>query len=325
MDAGDHPVERLDQVVGIVERAVEADVDLRAGEQAEAAFALVPGADLLDPLPEALGGDVVAEAVAGRVVGDRHVGVAALASRRRHLLQRVAAVGEGGVGVQVAADVAEGDQVGQLAFARRLQLAAPLAQLRLDVGVAERRVDVLLALAELDPAALAVGDAVLGDREAAGHRLFAQLHVVGLGAGEVLQQVAEGGRRRRSAGRPRRRCGSGRGRRWGRGCRRRRSAGEQARCSESAVGSSAVAIRSMSLQVSAQRRAEPATSTRLAAGCSRSDAASSSAIGRTLESSSRPGPSPGSPSRSSAARTFSSAFGPSPFRSRIRVRLGRLP
>ena len=74
---------------------------------------------------------------------------------------------------------------------------------------------------------------------------------------------------------------------------------------------------SMSLQVSAQRRAEPATSTRLAAGCSRSAAASSSAIGRTFESSSRPGPSPGSPSRSSEARTFSSAFGPRPFTSRI--------
>ena len=93
--------------------------------------------------------------------------------------------------------------------------------------------------------------------------------------------------------------------------------GCEARCSESAVGSSAVAMMSMSLQVSAQRRAEPATSTRLAAGCSRSAAASSSAIGRTLESSRRPGPSPGSPSRSSEARTFSSTFGPRPFSSRI--------
>ena len=280
-------------------------------------FALVPGADLLDPLPEPLGGDVVAEAVAGRVVGDRHVGVAALAAGLGHLLQRVAAVGEGGVGVQVALDVGELDQLRQLAFARRLQLAAALAQLRLDVGVAEALVDLLLALAEVDLAALGLGDAVLGDREAAADRLFAQLHVVGLGAGEVLQQVAEGGRGRRSAGRPRRRCGSGPGRRWGRGCRRRRSAGWRRGASESAVGSSAVAMMSMSLQVSAQRRAEPATSTRLAAGCSRSAAASSSAIGRTLESSSRPGPSPGSPSRSSEASTFSSAFGPSPLSSRI--------
>ena len=44
VDAGDDPVERGDQVVGVVERAVEADVDLRAGEQAEAALALVPRA-----------------------------------------------------------------------------------------------------------------------------------------------------------------------------------------------------------------------------------------------------------------------------------------
>ena len=73
----------------------------------------------------------------------------------------------------------------------------------------------------------------------------------------------------------------------------------------------------MSLQVSAQRRTEPATSTRWAPGCSRSASASSSAIGRTVESSSRPGPSPGSPSRSSEARTFSSAFGPRPLTSRI--------
>ena len=167
VDAGDDPVERLDQVVGVVERAVEADVDLRAGEQAEAALALVPRADLLDPLPEPLGGDVVAEAVAGRVVGDRHVGVAALAAGLGHLLERVATVGEGRVGVQVAADVVELDQVRQLAFARRLQLAAALAQLRLDVGVAEALVDLGLALAEVDLAALGVGDAVLGDREAA--------------------------------------------------------------------------------------------------------------------------------------------------------------
>ena len=212
---------------------------------------------------------------------------------------------------------AELDQVGQLAFARRLQLAAALAQLRLDVGVAEPLVDLLLGLAELDLAALGLGDAVLGDREAAADRLFAQLHVVGLGAGEVLQQVAEGGGRRRSAGRPRRRCGSGRGRRWRPGLPAAAISGWPARCSASAAGSSAVAIRSMSLQVSAQRRTEPATSTRLAAGCSRSAAASSSAIGRTFESSRRPGPSPGSPSRSSEARMFSSAFGPRPLTSRI--------
>ncbi len=93
--------------------------------------------------------------------------------------------------VQVAADVAERDEVGQPPLSCRLQLAPPLAQLRLDVGVAEPLVDPLLARAELDLARLGVGDAVLGDREAARHRFFAQLHVVGLRAGEVLEQVAE--------------------------------------------------------------------------------------------------------------------------------------
>ena len=122
-------------------------------------------------------------------------------------------------------DVAELDQLRQLAFARRLQLAAALAQLRLDVVVAEALVDLLLGLAGLDLAALGLGDPVLGDREAAGDRLFAQLHVVGLGAGEVLEQVAEGGGRDDPQVDRDRRCGSGRGRRWGRGCRRRRSAG----------------------------------------------------------------------------------------------------
>jgi hypothetical protein len=42
VDAGHDPIERIDQVVRIVERAVEPDVDLRAGEQAEAALAPVP-------------------------------------------------------------------------------------------------------------------------------------------------------------------------------------------------------------------------------------------------------------------------------------------
>ena len=68
---------------------------------------------------------MVAEAVARRVVGDRHVGVAAGAAGLGHLLERVAAVGEGGVGVQVAADVADRDQVGQLPLAGRLQLPPP--------------------------------------------------------------------------------------------------------------------------------------------------------------------------------------------------------
>ena len=145
VDAGDDPVELGEQLVGVVELAVGADVDLGAGEQAEAALALVSVADLLDPLREHLVGDVVAEAVARRVVGDREVGVAALAGSLGHLLERVAPVGEGRVAVEVAADVADLDQLGQLALLRGgLELAAALAQLGLDVGEAEPLVDLLL-------------------------------------------------------------------------------------------------------------------------------------------------------------------------------------
>ena len=86
-----------------------------------------------------------------------------------------------------------------------------------------------------------------------------------------------------------------------------------ARNSASSFGSSAVAIRSMSLQVSAQRRTEPATSTRCAPGCSRSAAASSSAIGRTVESSRRPGPSPGSPSALERGEHVLLGLRPEPF------------
>ena len=67
----------------------------------------------------------------------------------------------------------------------------------------------------------------------------------------------------------------------------------------------------MSLQVSARRRAEPATSTASLAGWARSAAASCSATGSTSESSSRSA-APSSASLSSAASTFSSAFGPRP-------------
>ena len=62
--------------------------------------------------------------------------------------------------MEIAADVAELDQLRQLAFARRLQLAAPLAQLRLDVLVAEALVDLGLGRAVGDVTALGFGDAV---------------------------------------------------------------------------------------------------------------------------------------------------------------------
>jgi len=118
LDAGHDPIERCDHVVGIVEGSVEPDVHLRAGEQAEAAFALFQARTSSIRSPEALAGDVVTEAVARRVVGDREVGVAALARRVPPSLRGCCAHRRGVWGVHVAADVGDLDQVGELAFAR---------------------------------------------------------------------------------------------------------------------------------------------------------------------------------------------------------------
>ena len=189
--------------------------------------------------------------------------------------------------VQVAADVGELDEIGELARRRRRDLAVALAQLGLDVGEAEALVDLSLVGVLGDGAGLGLEDPVLGHREALLDRALAQVDVVLGRAGEVLEQVAVG-------------VGSddpqidrdpvvgddlGAG-----GCRRSRACATSP-CSVSAsaraFGSVAVAIRSMSLQVSARRRAEPAISTASLAGCARSALASSSAMGRTSESSSR--------------------------------------
>src|SRR5919108_1929326 len=95
-----------------------------------------------------------------------------------------------GVRVQVAAHLPELDQLRQLALPRRLQLSRVLAQLWRDVGVAEALVELRLVLRREHVAALDLGDAVLGDRQAAPYRVLAERHVVLLRAGEVLKQVA---------------------------------------------------------------------------------------------------------------------------------------
>ena len=157
---------------------------------------------------------------------------------------------------------AELDQLGSRACRRRaVELAAVLAQLRLDVGEAEPLVDLLLGRARARFAGGVVEDPVLGDVQAAAHGGLAQRGVVRARAGEVLQQVAELRRARRSAGR--------RGTpEWVRAlraapCRRsRRSRSARARRgSATSVGRAArwSATRSMSLTLSACRRTEPAS------------------------------------------------------------------
>ena len=75
--------------------------------------------------------------------------------------------------------------------ARSLELAAALAQLRLDVVEPEPRIDLLLGRAGMRLTCLVVFDAVLAHVKALLHCVLAQRDVVLLGAGEMLEEVAE--------------------------------------------------------------------------------------------------------------------------------------
>ena len=216
--------------------------------------------------------------------------------------------------VQVAADVRELDQVGQTGAAvqsRGLELAAILAQLRLDVGEAEQLVQLGLARAGSRPADGVVEQPVLGDVQPSPHRAFAQRRVVLARAGEVLQQVAElrglgdaqidahaGVRARPRAGLPAELTLS--------------ICSSLARLLASVVGRVVTAIRSMSLTLSAPRRAEPASCTWVPGlPCSVRPATSASPSSIALGSSRRGAARSPAPC-SSAASTLASSLGPSP-------------
>ena len=179
-----HPVELREQLVGDVDLAVGADVHL-------------------DPLqdPERRQRSLRASISSHwrcsrpsrrrvRVVAEREVLVAERLRGERHLLDRRLPVRPGRVAVQVAAQVGALDELRQLALARRVELAAVLAQLGRDVRVAEVRVELLLVGSRELLARLGGRDGVLGDGEAAAHGVLAQRDVVVLRAGEVLEQVA---------------------------------------------------------------------------------------------------------------------------------------
>ncbi len=93
--------------------------------------------------------------------------------------------------MQVAAHVAQLDELRQLALPGRLQLSGVLAQLRRDRLVTEELVDIVFVRAFEDLSALDVRDAVLRDREPSPHGVLAHGDVVVLRAREVLQEVAE--------------------------------------------------------------------------------------------------------------------------------------
>ena len=91
--------------------------------------------------------------------------------------------------MHLAPEIAELDEAGKLARARRLELAAVLPQLGRDERVAEKRIEGLLVPKRVHLARLDHRDAVLGDREPAALRVLAHRDVVLLRAGEVLEQA----------------------------------------------------------------------------------------------------------------------------------------
>ena len=139
----DDDVELCEAVVGEVHRAVGADVALDAGQHGDAVEAGVELADGARVLERA---DLV-EAVGHReglaVIGDRDVLEPGGPGRQRHRLGVGAAVGRGGVHVQVAAEILPLDQPRERPCLGGGNLPAVLPQLGRHERETERLVDAL--------------------------------------------------------------------------------------------------------------------------------------------------------------------------------------
>ena len=138
VDAGHDPIGLGQHVVGQVEPAAFENVDLDALEHRDAVEPLVELVDFGPLLPQPLGVQPVDHRHALRVVGDGDVLQAALLGGGGHFLDARRAVGPRAVHVQVAADVVQLDQLGQLAGVGPLELAPGLAQLGRKAGQVQR-------------------------------------------------------------------------------------------------------------------------------------------------------------------------------------------
>ena len=101
MNAGDDHVELAEQLVGLVEAAVLQDVDLDPLEHPERRHRLVQVATEAHLLPQPLRAQAAGHLEPRRVVGDRAVLMAQRPRGDHHLLDRAAAVGPGGMAVQI--------------------------------------------------------------------------------------------------------------------------------------------------------------------------------------------------------------------------------
>ena len=136
----DHQIEPRQHVVRQVEAAVFQDVHLDALQQRDAVQLRIEAVDLVALLRELQRIEAVRHGEAARVLGDGEVFQPERLGRQRHVAQAVVAVGGLGVRMQVAAQVGQFHQLRQASAARRLDLAAVLAQFRRDEGQADSAV-----------------------------------------------------------------------------------------------------------------------------------------------------------------------------------------
>ncbi len=188
VNRADREVEPLQDRIGQIERAVVEDVDLARLEDADAAKAVVEGVDFVDLAGQPIRVQAAGHGGALRVVGDGEVVVAPLLGGQRHFPDREFAVGGGGVGVKVALDPRQGDELGERALGGGLDLALVLAQLGRDPRQAELVVDLLLGAAG-DPL-VPLEETIFVELPTAFHGPFTQADIVGLGAGEVVERGA---------------------------------------------------------------------------------------------------------------------------------------
>ena len=175
----------MEDLIRQVERAVFQDIHFDGLQEDDALQLAVEAVDLGHLGGQILGVVAVGHAHPFRVVGDGQVFIAPRLGGLGHLLQGVAAVGGLGVGVEVAPDVRQGDELREPALLGRGDFAPILPQLRLDEGQVHHGEDLRFGAA--GEARLPPEDPVFVDLEAPLHPQVADGDVVGLGAGEVMQ------------------------------------------------------------------------------------------------------------------------------------------
>ena len=128
VDGADGVVEFAEDFIGVVESAVDEDVDFSGFENANAGELLVELVDGADLFFEALDGESVGDFETGRVVADADVCVSAALCGGGHLLEGVDAVAGFGVHVEVAAEVFLRDEGGDLVFAGQADFVETFAE-----------------------------------------------------------------------------------------------------------------------------------------------------------------------------------------------------